>query len=62
MSLLRVAVFVVIEKRDEEEVIDGFNKLIDGFVINRLAILDSGLVSTEVEDVQDTDDIRREIP
>lgn len=62
MSFLKVAGFVVIEKTDEETVIEGFHKLIDGFAISHLRIFNSGLTSTEVEDVDNADEVREEIP
>ncbi len=61
MSFLRVAAFVVIEKTDEETVNEGFQKLIDGFVISRLPIFDSGLTSIEVEEVDNADEVREEL-
>jgi hypothetical protein len=61
MSLFRVAAFVLVEKTDEETVNEGFNKLIDGFVIGRIPIFDSGLTSTEVEEVDNADEVREEV-
>ena len=61
MSFLKVAVFVVIEKADEKTVNEGFHKLIDGFVISNIAIFNSSLTSTEVEEVDNVDEVRAEV-
>ena len=61
MSFLKVAVFVVIEKTDEETVNEGFQKLIDGFVISHIPIFNSSLTSTEVEEVDNVDEVRAEV-
>lgn len=61
MSFLKVAAFVVIEKTDEETVSEGFHKLIDGFVISDIAIFNSGLTTTEVETVDNADEVREEL-
>lgn len=61
MSFLKVAAFVVIEKTEEETVNEGFHKLIDGFVISDIAIFNSGLTTTEVETVDNADEVREEL-
>ena len=61
MSFRRVAAFVDIEETDEEAVNEGFHKLIDGFVISHIAIFNSSLTSTEVEEVENADEVRAEI-
>lgn len=61
MSFVRVVVFVVIEKKDEERVIEALNEVLDGFVIRLLPIFDSGLTSTPVPDVENAKEILQEI-
>jgi len=61
MSFVRLVVFVVIEKRDEETVTEGLHDVLDGFVIRRIPIFDSGLTSTPVQDVENAVEVLEEI-
>jgi hypothetical protein len=60
MSFVKIAPFVVIEKKHEETVTEAFNRAMDDLVIRRIPVLNSGFESVEWDHVENAEEILKE--
>jgi hypothetical protein len=61
MPFTKIVARVVVDKRDRETVVKHLQSCIDALVARRVPVFDSGLTTSLVCEVEDADEIRREM-
>lgn len=61
MSFVRITAYVTIDEKDSAEITESILNLIDSFVIKRLPIFDSDVISEQISEVDNIEELRQEL-
>jgi hypothetical protein len=61
MPLVRITACLTIDEKDTTEIMECILNLIDSFVVKRLPIFDSDIISEQVPEVDNVEELRQEL-